>query len=113
MLSVERRWVKKVSQSRRLRLWKLWVRSSTEERMGVPDSLMSLLVIGVLEVKGSWEGVEGAVIFVAPVGKLLAIVVAAVVEVGFWGPGFWVVVGVEDILSLSDEGFLISVFSKV
>jgi hypothetical protein len=87
---------------------------STVEMMGAPVCSVSFpMMVGLMVVEGCVEGVEGAIVFIAPVGKLLSIVVAAVVEIGCWGPWFWVVEGEEDILNLVNEGFFFGVIPKV
>jgi hypothetical protein len=71
-----------------------------------------LIVVGSLVVHGG-ERVDGVLVFKAPVGKLLGIVVAAVIELGFGGSWFWFVEGIEDILDSVNEGFFVGIFSKI
>jgi hypothetical protein len=115
MLSVERRRVRNSSRLVRLRVWNLEAKLSTEVRMVEPVWLMSFSSsVGTTVVCGSGEGVEGVVVFVTPVGKLLSVVVAAVVVVvGL--PVFWigVVEGVEDVLNTIDKGFFWGIIPEV
>ena len=71
-------------------------------------------VIGASIVGGSSEGVECVVLFVAPVGELPGVVVAAVV-IGIGAPVFWVwvVEGIEDVLNAIDKGFFWGIVPEV
>jgi hypothetical protein len=71
------------------------------------------MMVGSTIVGGGWECVEGSAVFIAPVSKLLGIVMAAVIEVGLGGSRFWVVEGVEDVLNSADKDFFIDILPKV
>jgi hypothetical protein len=71
------------------------------------------MAVGSTVVEGCVKGVEGVIILITPVGKLLGMVVATVVEVGFGSSGFWTVVGIKDILNPVNEELFISVLPKV
>jgi hypothetical protein len=85
----------------------------TEVVLEEPDWLMSLVILVDSLIVGGREGIEGIIVLVAPVGKLLTIVVAAVIVARATLSWFGFVECVVDVLNSVLEGLIISVLIKV